>query len=78
MVVIRVEPHFAIITTRVRRNRGGRDYSDSNSAGVAQLVERQPSKLKVASSNLVSRSRETLKRALPSLNGSLGPGLSIL
>ena len=28
-------------------------------AGVAQLVERQPSKLNVASSNLVSRSRKS-------------------
>gem|GEM_PF-3442430 len=29
-------------------------------AGVAQLVERQPSKLNVASSNLVSRSKKIL------------------
>ena len=31
-------------------------YSDHYYAGVAQLVERQPSKLNVASSTLVSRS----------------------
>ena len=30
-------------------------------AGVAQLVERQPSKLNVASSNLVSRSKASLQ-----------------
>ena len=29
-----------------------------NYAGIAQLVERQPSKLNVASSNLVSRSKD--------------------
>ena len=33
-------------------------YSDHLSAGIAQLVERQPSKLNVASSNLVSRSKK--------------------
>ena len=30
MGVIRVEPHFAKIISRVRRIRGGRDYSNSN------------------------------------------------
>ena len=30
MVIIRVEPHFATIISRVRRIRGGRDYSNSN------------------------------------------------
>ncbi len=30
-------------------------------AGIAQLVERQPSKLNVASSNLVSRSKNILR-----------------
>ena len=34
-------------------------YSD-HYAGIAQLVERQPSKLNVASSNLVSRSKRLL------------------
>ena len=32
-------------------------FTASNRAGVAQLVERQPSKLNVASSSLVSRSK---------------------
>ena len=31
-------------------------YLGNTNAGIAQLVERQPSKLNVASSNLVSRS----------------------
>ena len=34
MSVIRVEPHFATVILRVRRIRGGRDYSDSKFAGV--------------------------------------------
>ena len=34
-----------------------RPEAPENYAGVAQLVERQPSKLNVASSNLVSRSK---------------------
>ncbi len=36
---------------------------DTGYAGIAQLVERQPSKLNVASSNLVSRSREGVCRS---------------
>ena len=32
-------------------------YLGNTNAGIAQLVERQPSKLNVASSNLVSRSK---------------------
>ena len=35
----------------------------NKNAGVAQLVERQPSKLNVASSNLVSRSKEQGRRS---------------
>ena len=35
---------------------------DPSIAGVAQLVERQPSKLNVASSNLVSRSKASFLR----------------
>ena len=38
-------------------------------AGVAQLVERQPSKLNVASSSLVSRSIAFLKIKCPSSSG---------
>ena len=34
--------------------------SNKDYAGIAQLVERQPSKLNVASSNLVSRSKKIL------------------
>ena len=44
-------------------------YSDHLNAGIAQLVERQPSKLNVASSTLVSRSKTVsvaqLDRATP-------------
>ena len=40
------------------------DYH-ADGAGVAQLAERQPSKLNVASSNLVSRSRSPVSRLLP-------------
>ena len=38
-------------------------------AGVAQLVERQPSKLNVASSNLVSRSKSSLFEIGPNSSG---------
>jgi hypothetical protein len=30
MIITWVVPHFATVIIRVRRNRGGRDYSDSN------------------------------------------------
>jgi hypothetical protein len=51
---------------------GGRGSSSRNAAGVAQLVELQPSKLDVASSNLVARSgparrlRSVPRRSRPS------------
>jgi hypothetical protein len=45
-----------------------------NYAGVAQLVEHQPSKLRVAGSSLVSRSKTGW---LASLNGSLGKKQSL-
>ena len=38
-------------------------------AGVAQLVERQPSKLNVASSSLVSRSKVFFENPCPSSSG---------
>ena len=40
----------------------------TDQAGVAQLVERQPSKLNVASSNLVSRSVSSIGFGAPTLN----------
>jgi hypothetical protein len=61
-----VAPYFAAIDTKHSKN------TLMIKAGVAQLVERQPSKLNVASSNLVSRSiynvscpRSSVGRALP-------------
>ena len=36
--ITRVEPHFATVMSRVGRNRGGRDYSGSKFAGIAQLI----------------------------------------
>ncbi|GEM_PF-4448217 len=46
-------PEFIIYKTRFVSIDG--NEFDTGHAGVAQLVERQPSKLNVASSNLVSR-----------------------
>ena len=45
-------------------NEFGLKYICSSKAGVAQLVERQPSKLNVAGSNPVSRSKPHRKMGL--------------
>ncbi len=39
-------------------------HMKKSNAGVAQLVERQPSKLKVAGSRLVSRSKKDIERVI--------------
>ena len=44
------------------RLRRFESFSPHNHAGVAQLVEHQPSKLRVASSNLVARSFEQMRK----------------
>ncbi len=58
-VRILLSPHFGI----------------SRIAGVAQLVERQPSKLNVAGSNPVSRSKKRKYRSFDKLNGKLLLGM---
>jgi hypothetical protein len=50
---------------------GGRDGQRAD-AGVAQLVELQPSKLDVASSNLVARSTVLKRSGVPGVGWPLG------
>jgi hypothetical protein len=57
-------------TLQIRLPGAGKRLRKNNQAGVAQLVEHQPSKLRVAGSSLVSRSYFSANETKTSVNKS--------